>query len=213
MDVEKVFHMTGGTDHTSYARNSSLQVWSLSLSLSLWVIVINLLNFFFIVYLFYFLGSQKKGSDLVKHITKESVQELYMITTPKSIGIADLGCSSGPNTLSIIRDIIETVQRTCLRMLHPTPEFRIYLNDLPTNDFNSIFKNLPDFSRQIKKDNNGGGGCPSIFIGGYPGSFYSRLFPKNCLHFVYSSYSLHWLSKVTILCEALFHFPSEKNGC
>ena len=152
-----------------------------------------------------FLGSQKKGSDMVKHITIEAVQEVYIITTPQSIGIADLGCSSGPNTLSIIRDIIEIVQGTCLKMLHPTPEFRIYLNDLPTNDFNSIFKNLPDFSRQIKKENNGGsGGCPSIFIGGYPGSFYTRLFPSNCLHFVYSSYSLHWLSRVTIF---LTSFP------
>nr|QTZ19707.1 salicylate carboxymethyltransferase-like protein [Bixa orellana] len=26
--------------------------------------------------------------------------------------------------------------------------------------------------------------------------FYGRLFPNNCLHFIYSSYSLHWLSKV-----------------
>ncbi|XVF15801.1 hypothetical protein REPUB_Repub09cG0187600 [Reevesia pubescens] len=161
MDVEKVFHMTGGVGKTSYAQNSSLQ---------------------------------KKASDMVKHITMETIQELYYEITPKSIGIADLGCSSGPNSLSLIKDIVEAVEGTSHKILHPMPEFRVYLNDLPTNDFNSVFKSLPDFYRDLKKDRNEGG--PAIFIAGYPGSFYGRLFPNNCLHFIYSSYSLHWLSKV-----------------
>lgn len=162
MDVEKVFHMTGGVGVTSYARNSSLQ---------------------------------KKASDMVKHITIETIQELFLTTTPKSLGIADLGCSSGPNTLTTIKDIVEAVEGSSRKILqYPAPEFRVYLNDLPTNDFNSIFKALPEFYRELRKDENGG--CPSIFIGGYAGSFYGRLFPNSCLHFVYSSYSLHWLSKV-----------------
>uniref|UniRef100_A0A2N9GQF4 Uncharacterized protein n=1 Tax=Fagus sylvatica TaxID=28930 RepID=A0A2N9GQF4_FAGSY len=161
MDVEKVFHMTGGVGVTSYAKNSSLQ---------------------------------KKASDIVKHITTGTIQELFLTTTPKSLGIADLGCSSGPNTLTFIKDIVEAVERTSSKILHPPPEFRVYLNDLPTNDFNSIFKALPDFYRDLRKEKNGG--CPFIFIGGYAGSFYGRLFPNNSLHFIYSSYSLHWLSKV-----------------
>lgn len=158
-----------------------------------------LISFFYIFSPFFFnFFIQKKASDLVKHITIETVQQLYLTTTPKSIGIADLGCSSGPNTLSVIKDIIQAVQRTSLKMLQQarTPEFRVYLNDLPTNDFNSIFKSLPDFSKEFNKDRNGGGCTSSIFIGGYPGSFYGRLFPNSCLHFVYSSYSLHWLSRV-----------------
>ena len=135
---------------------------------------------------------------MVKHITLETVQELYRTTTPKLLGIADLGCSSGPNTLSIIKDIVEAVQTVSHKIKVPPPEFHVYLNDLPTNDFNSIFKSLPDF---LKKLNIEGKDCntstsPSVFIGGYPGSFYGRLVPNNSLHFVYSSYSLHWLSKV-----------------
>ncbi|XVF59669.1 hypothetical protein PTKIN_Ptkin07bG0294300 [Pterospermum kingtungense] len=161
MDVEKVFHMTGGVGKTSYAQNSSLQ---------------------------------KKASDMVKHITMETVQELCYEVTPKSLGIADLGCSSGPNSLALIKDIVEAVEGISHRIFQPLPEFRVFLNDLPTNDFNSVFKSLPDFYKDLKKDRNEGG--PSIFIAGYPGSFYGRLFPNNCLHFIYSSYSLHWLSKV-----------------
>ena len=142
---------------------------------------------------------------MVKHITTETIQELFVTTTPNSIGIADLGCSSGPNTLTIIKDIVKAVERTSSTlMLHQPPEFRVYLNDLPTNDFNSIFKTLPEFYRELRKEKSGV--CPSIFIGGYAGSFYGRLFPNNCLHFVYSSYSLHWLSRVWPFFFSFFLF-------
>ncbi|MED6185576.1 hypothetical protein PIB30_058462 [Stylosanthes scabra] len=168
MDVEKVFHMNGGVGKTSYAKNSSLQ---------------------------------KKGSDKVKHIIIEAVEEVYLATSPKSIGIADLGCSSGPNTLSIIKDIFQAIQSIISHNknhhhLIISDEFRVYLNDLPTNDFNSIFKALPEFHRLLRQDRNNNGFIPSIFMGAYPGSFYGRLFPNSSLHFVHSSYSLHWLSRV-----------------
>ncbi|KAM7250660.1 hypothetical protein ACFE04_022543 [Oxalis oulophora] len=169
MDVEKLFHMTGGVGNTSYAKNSHLQ---------------------------------RKASDLVKHITIQTVQDVYDSLKPiTSFGVADLGCSSGPNTLSIIKDIFETVEGlSCQEKNNNIPEeFRVYLNDLPTNDFNSIFKTLPDFYKDLYKGretNIPEGYCPSIFVAGYPGSFYGRLFPNNSLHFIYSSYSLHWLSKV-----------------
>ncbi|XP_024047335.1 salicylate carboxymethyltransferase [Citrus clementina] len=163
MDVEKLFHMAGGTGPTSYARNSSLQ---------------------------------KKASDTVKHITLEALQQLYLEIDPKTINIADLGCSSGPNTLAIIKDFVQTVEMTSREILqNPAPEFHFYLNDLPTNDFNSVFKALPDFHRQLRNE-RGGGSSPSVYIAGYPGSFYGRLFPNNSLHFIHSSNSLHWLSKV-----------------
>ncbi|CAN7033455.1 unnamed protein product [Brassica rapa subsp. trilocularis] len=97
---------------------------------------------------------QKKSSDNAKHITLETVQQLYKETRPKSLGIADLGCSSGPNTLSTIRDIIKTVEIAHHREIpkQPLPEFSIFLNDLPQHDFNSIFKTLPDFHMELKRD-------------------------------------------------------------
>ena len=143
---------------------------------------------------------QKKASDQAKHITLETLQELYKETKPKSLGIADFGCSSGPNTLSTIRDIIKSVEFSHRREIpsQPLPEFTIFLNDLPGNDFNSIFKTLPDFHIELKRDAKNGE-CPSVFISAYPGSFYGRLFAENTIHFIYASYSLHWLSKVHIL--------------
>ncbi|KAF3495833.1 hypothetical protein DY000_02054494 [Brassica cretica] len=142
---------------------------------------------------------QKKASDKTKHITLETVQQLYKETRPKSLKIADLGCSSGPNTLSTIRDIIKAVKFAHHLEIpnQPLPEFSILLNDLPSNDFNSIFKSLPDFHTKLKRDTNYGD-CPSVFIAANPGSFYGRLFPEKTIHFIYSSFSLHWLSKVNI---------------
>ncbi|CAH9105690.1 unnamed protein product [Cuscuta europaea] len=138
---------------------------------------------------------QKKASEKVKHVTLESIEEVYVTATPTSLGIADLGCSTGPNALSNVKEIVETVGRTSSALRLPEPEFRVYLNDLPTNDFNAIFQALPEFHDQLKKERGGRGG-PSIYVAAYPGTFYGRLFPENSLHFIYSSNSLHWLSKV-----------------
>lgn len=142
---------------------------------------------------------QKKVSDNVKHIIIEAVESAYTASTPNSFGIADLGCSTGPNTLSFIKDMLAAIQGITLNHRIPQPplsEVRVHLNDLPTNDFNSIFKSLPDFHTSLKNfiDIN-----PLILIGAYPGSFYGRLFPNACLHFVHSSHCLHWLSKVTTI--------------
>jgi len=201
MDVEKAFHMTGGVGKTSYAKNSSLQVLSFFPSTShlnpqplphhSLVLAMNSLLLYSPALILFL---QKKASDKVKHIIIQTVEELYLATTPKSIGIADLGCSSGPNTLSIIKDIFQTIQGISHKIMHHSTEFRVYFNDLPTNDFNSIFKALPEFHKLLRQDRKNG--LPSIFMGGYPGSFYGRLFPNSYLHFVHSSYSLHWLSRV-----------------
>lgn len=144
---------------------------------------------------------------MVKHITIKSLEETYVSTTPESLGIADLGCSCGQNTLSTIRDMVEAIDKTTSNV--PPPEYRVYLNDLPTNDFNAVFKILPDFYKQLNIDRHLR--CQksksSVFIAGYPGSFYGRLFPDKCLHFIYSSYSLHWLSRVShdiSLCVYVF---------
>ncbi|KAM7273400.1 hypothetical protein ACFE04_028064 [Oxalis oulophora] len=66
--------------------------------------------------------------------------------------------------------------------------------ELGWNDFNSIFELLPNFLQKLKKEQ--GGLMGSCFISGHPSSFYEMLFPSNTLHFVHSSYSFHWLSKV-----------------
>ncbi|XXG58131.1 hypothetical protein AAC387_Pa04g0521 [Persea americana] len=138
---------------------------------------------------------QKTGAiSNSKHVVEDSIQALYCTTYPDSLNIADLGCSSGPNTLLVIRVIIDAIHERCRQLCRPLPEFRVYLNDLPGNDFSTIFRSLAGFYDTLKEEK----GLPlgTCFISGVPGSFYGRIFPRNFLDFVHSSYSLHWLSQI-----------------
>ncbi|MBA0629280.1 hypothetical protein Godav_023862 [Gossypium davidsonii] len=90
--------------------------------------------------------------------------------------VADLGCSSGPNTFMAIWHIIETVHGISKQEQLKLPEFEVLLNDLPENDFNSSPKSVPGFYEKLKKE-RGDMLQERCFIGGVGGSFYHRLFP------------------------------------
>ncbi|KAL7152909.1 hypothetical protein ABFS83_04G129700 [Erythranthe nasuta] len=135
---------------------------------------------------------QKSVAEKMMGITMETIEEMYVTLRPKSLGVADLGCSSGSNAMSYIKRIVGAVQNTAKKFEQPAPnEIRVCLNDLPTNDFNTIFQALPDLYEELNKTIRS-----NIFIGAFPGSFFGRLFPENSLHFVYSFNCLHWLSRV-----------------
>nr|CAC33768.1 S-adenosyl-L-methionine:salicylic acid carboxyl methyltransferase [Marsdenia floribunda] len=142
---------------------------------------------------------QKKVILLTKPITEEAITELYTRLFPKSICIADMGCSSGPNTFLAVSELIKNVEKKRTSLGHESPEYQIHLNDLPSNDFNTIFRSLPSFQKSFSKQM--GSGFGHCFFTGVPGSFYGRLFPNKSLHFVHSSYSLMWLSRVPDLEE------------
>ncbi|CDP16803.1 unnamed protein product [Coffea canephora] len=166
MEVQQVLHMKGGEDHASYAKNSSCQR----------------------------LASMKVSSAL-----KQSIQEFCRVNLPAAAGcinIADLGCASGPNTFLVIQDIIENINREFREsnIYLELPSIQVFLNDLVSNEFNSIFRSLPNFYQRL--GDYYGRSPGSCFIAAMPGSFHGRLFPDNSMHFVYSSYSLHWLSQV-----------------
>lgn len=136
--------------------------------------------------------------SLTKLVKEKAIRELYCREHPATICIADLGCSSSEsNTLSVVSDLIETVEDARRDIGNGPVEYQVYLNDLPKNDFNTIFQSLSSFKDKLKQQlGDDFGHC---FVNGVPGSFYGRLFPSNHLHFVHSSYSLHWLSQVCMM--------------
>ncbi|KAF9623043.1 hypothetical protein IFM89_036179, partial [Coptis chinensis] len=98
---------------------------------------------------------------------------------------SDFGCSTGPNTFVVVQNILDAVElkyKNSPSLSTHIPEFQVYFNDHIANDFNMLFKSIP-----LEK---------KYFAASVPGSFYGRLFPQSSLHFVHSSYSLHWLSAV-----------------
>ncbi|XWS30773.1 hypothetical protein CRYUN_Cryun23aG0018300 [Craigia yunnanensis] len=133
--------------------------------------------------------AQRRAVDAAKKIITEAIADLLDIEnltleSSNRFQIADLGCATGPNTFFAVQNIIEAVDHN-YKTKHRNPqtlEYQVFFSDRIDNDFNTLFKSLPS-SRPY-------------FAVGVPGSFYGRLFPKGSIHFIHSSNSLNWLSRV-----------------
>lgn len=171
MELEKVLHMRGGNDETSYAQVAYVA---------------------------------KRVIAMTKPIREEAMAKLFsqedqhVIKT--TLCVADLGCASGPNTLNVVSELIITSEKIRHERSTAELEYQVYLNDLPGNDFGSVFISLPRLYQEVNEQV--GLKSDQCFVAGVPGSFYGRLFPRQSLHFVHSSYSLYWLSQVPEGVEA-----------
>ena len=83
---------------------------------------------------------------------EESVIQFYCTVFPECLRIANLGCPSGPNTLTVASCIMDSIKATCHGLKQKPPTFQVFLNDLPANDFNTIFQSLPSFYESLKKE-------------------------------------------------------------
>ncbi|XP_047306552.1 probable jasmonic acid carboxyl methyltransferase 2 [Impatiens glandulifera] len=162
MNTKSILRMNQGHGENSYANNSSLQMKVMS-----------------------------KALPIVKDIINDMFVNNLSLEMSESFNIADLGCASGPNTLLLVTEVIDTIYNLSNKNL----QILVVLNDLYKNDFNSIFTTLPSFNEKLK-EKYGFEFSQNCFITGVPSSFYERLFPCKSLHFVHSSNSLHWLSQV-----------------
>ncbi|XP_027907203.1 7-methylxanthosine synthase 1-like [Vigna unguiculata] len=138
---------------------------------------------------------QRKVASMVKPILEDTVKRLMSnFSSERCWKVADLGCSSGPNSLFFVSNMLSIMDNVSMSINHRKPRvFQIYMNDLFGNDFNTIFKLIPDFFQRIHEEKNDNHG--RCFIHATPGDFYGRLFPDDYIHFFHSSYSLHWLSQ------------------
>lgn len=131
--------------------------------------------------------------DKIEEAIIHKMDVLRLSSMTSTINIADLGCAVGPNTFSSMQNILSWIEMKYRTQCpsRETPEFSVFFNDLPENDFNTLFRSLPRERR--------------YFAAGVPGSFHGRLFPESSLHFVHCAVSLHWLSRIP---EELLHESS-----
>ncbi|XP_076948725.1 putative jasmonic acid carboxyl methyltransferase 1 [Bidens hawaiensis] len=165
MEVVNILHMNTGDGESSYASNSLLQETVI-----------------------------QKALPVLMHTIKGITNHDLFFSGDQCFKIADLGCSSSKNTLMVASSIMDIVIDMCKENNRKPPKFQVCLNDLFGNDFNTLFKMLPDFYAKRKKEK--GENFGPCFVSAVPGSFYCRLFPEQSLHLVHSSYSVHWLSQV-----------------
>ncbi|XAR65909.1 Theobromine synthase [Bertholletia excelsa] len=127
----------------------------------------------------------QKVASIAMPLLQKAIDSLFSkdFQIPEVFNAADLGCAAGPNTYAVISTIRGSVAKKCRELNCQTPETQVYLNDLPGNDFNTLFKGLSK-SQEL-----------SCFVVGAPGSFHGRLFPRNAMHVIYSCNSIHWLSQ------------------
>lgn len=109
------------------------------------------------------------------------------------ITIADLGCAPGRNTINNVETVLKRVKER-YRNGH-IPEFQAFFQDLYDTDFNTLFQLFKNSVATIAEN------VPETlkyFPAGVPGSFYGRVFPRSSVHFVMSTFALHWISKVPL---------------
>ncbi|CAN6170418.1 unnamed protein product [Urochloa humidicola] len=132
---------------------------------------------------------QEKAMVEIRPVLEKVVADVYTALCPcTTMVVADLGCSSGPNALHFVSDVVRVTGDCCGRSRRDPPEIQFFLNDMPANDFNSLFRSLEQRKKMAM-------GVPHYVVG-LPGSFYTRLFPARSVHFFHSSYCLMWLSQL-----------------
>ncbi|KAL6284078.1 hypothetical protein ACE6H2_015007 [Prunus campanulata] len=142
--------------------------------------------------------SQAKQASSMLHLLKETLDRIQLSSPEVPFVVADLGCSSGSNSINTVDAIIKHMAKRYDALGYDSPEFSAFFSDLPSNDFNTLFQLLPPLG------NHGGSmeealatdSHRSYFAAGVPGSFHRRLFPSRSIDLFHSASSLHWLSQV-----------------
>ncbi|CAD5189216.1 unnamed protein product [Musa acuminata subsp. malaccensis] len=153
---------------------------------------------------------QEKALYRTKPILETAIAELYRTLLPERMVVVDLGCSSGPNTFLVVSEVLGIVGDLCRRLEQKPPEIQFFLNDLPGNDFNNVFRSLERYEKKMEEEK--GDLLVPHYVVGMPGSFYGRLSPRNTVHIFHSNYCLMWLSQVPQGLESEQGVPLNKGN-
>ena len=98
------------------------------------------------------------------------------------VGLADLGCSEGKNSLMLMRRLVELLRQRTQEPITVTH------NDLPANNWNGFFRNLTPYG---------------AFVQASATSFFQPIVAPNSLHIACCYSSVHWLSRIPELPNPL----------
>lgn len=100
--------------------------------------------------------------------------------------IIDYGCSLGANSVLAMNRLIEHIHNR-----KSVTTFSAYHNDLPSNDFNALLKNLYDSRANYQRIS----GC-QVFTQLVPSSFFQQVVPDGQIDLGFSVAAVHWLTEI-----------------
>lgn len=129
---------------------------------------------------------QAAGLQAAIRLFEEAAATVPVPRLPQPFVIADYGASTGHNSLLPICAAI-AVLRKRTRTDHPT---LVVHTDVPENDFTALFRTLAeDPDTYLSKD-------AATFASAIGRSFYSQIMPSSSVNLGWSSWAVHWLSRV-----------------
>ncbi len=117
---------------------------------------------------------------------EDAARSVPLPRAPQPIAIADYGAANGFNSLLPISAAIAIVRgRT-----RPDHAILVAHTDVPDNDFSALFATLSDDQDSyLKKD-------AATFASAVGRSFYKQILPSDSIALGWSSWAVHWLSRV-----------------
>ncbi|XP_065015097.1 anthranilate O-methyltransferase 3-like [Musa acuminata AAA Group] len=149
---------------------------------------------------------QEKAIFRTKPILETAIAEMYRSTPlPDRMVVVDLGCSSGPNTFLVVSEVLGIVGDLCRRLEQKPPEIQFFLNDLPGNDFNNVFRSLERYEKKMEEEK--GDLLVPHYVVGVPGSFYGGGFSRVtlCTYSTLPTVSCGSLRSITTALSRVMH--------
>jgi len=136
-------------------------------------------------------GFYNENSSFQKKMQERVIEAIAKAATSipipnnRPLNIADLGCSQGRNSMDPMRTIINTIRardnQIPISILH---------NDLPSNDFTSLFSEVGASKDSYLE------GQDNVFYTGLGRSYYQQLVPSSSLDVVVALVTLHWMPSI-----------------
>ncbi|MBI2823199.1 MAG: cyclopropane-fatty-acyl-phospholipid synthase [Planctomycetia bacterium] len=129
-------------------------------------------------------GGQRASIETVLPWVDAAAAAVPLPAGSDPVTIVDYGCSEGRNSILVANRIAD-----CLRRRNAAQSVRPIFADVPTNNFNQLFRNLEDDGRLTRRDDG-------FFPSAVAGSFYDLLLPKGSVHLATTFNAICWLDSL-----------------
>jgi hypothetical protein len=126
---------------------------------------------------------QAAGNDRAMVFWRDALEKIPI--GGENIVIADYGCSQGLNSMKPMGIAIEALRRRS----NAKRPVEIYHNDLPTNDFSSLFQVIADEPDSYMAAHD------HVFPTAIGRSYFEPILPPSSVHAGWNSWTIQWMSK------------------